>query len=333
MNFRIILLAAILVGCDTRLAGQDVAKRIESMMDRARHLSDIHSDGAPSFRLKATFSFVGRDLETVQGTYTEVWISNKQWYRETVAGASRRVEVGGPTRLWRVDTGDSMPEEATRLPRVLKAVPTLPGNLDFEAISTNTFQHREVECALTKPDVQQLKHAFCFDKGSGLMVEDIHPELRPRNAVGYSCMYGEFLKFSEHRFPREMICFEDKHRNLEVKVVDISPELTPDPALFVPPQDALELGNCNGATVQPRSESTVVPRMPLGTTDQHISVRLSLVIDTKGKPQSVKAIRSARNFGRAAIDAVRDWRFRPATCDGEPMPFQLYIEVNFAGYR
>ena len=51
----------------------DVQLHAESLMERARKLSDIRSKGAPAFRLKATFSFAGKDLDTLQGTYTEIW--------------------------------------------------------------------------------------------------------------------------------------------------------------------------------------------------------------------------------------------------------------------
>jgi hypothetical protein len=52
---------------------EDVQKAADAMLGRARQLSDIRSPNSPGFRLDVTFSFVGRDLETSQGTYTEVW--------------------------------------------------------------------------------------------------------------------------------------------------------------------------------------------------------------------------------------------------------------------
>ena len=73
----------------------DAQLHAESLMERARKLSDIRSNGAPAFRLKATFSFIGLDLNTAHGTYEEVWVSPSQWWRETVVDNRRRIEVGG----------------------------------------------------------------------------------------------------------------------------------------------------------------------------------------------------------------------------------------------
>jgi hypothetical protein len=62
----------------------EIQTRAEALMERARHLSDIRAKNAPAYRLKATFSFMGKNLENLQGTYTEVWVSDSQWRRETV---------------------------------------------------------------------------------------------------------------------------------------------------------------------------------------------------------------------------------------------------------
>jgi TonB family protein len=49
-------------------------------------------------------------------------------------------------------------------------------------------------------------------------------------------------------------------------------------------------------------------------------VELSYCIDESGKPQNIVVVDSAgsNNFERAAVDAVRNWRFEPAFVDGQP---------------
>lgn len=60
------------------------------------------------------------------------------------------------------------------------------------------------------------------------------------------------------------------------------------------------------------------------------AVSLTIQIDTEGKPRNITLLRSL-GFGldEAAYDAVRQWRFRPASRDGEPVPVEAKIEVNF----
>lgn len=100
MSPRILLFAACLSCLQLCCLAQDVQARAEAMLQRARQLSDIRSPSAPAFRLKATFSFVGDDLATVQGTYTEIRVSQSQWRREIVVGDLRQVDIGGVGKHW-----------------------------------------------------------------------------------------------------------------------------------------------------------------------------------------------------------------------------------------
>src|SRR5277367_4778453 len=101
MRASIVLTVAFIVLRHTASLAQDppapdIQKRADALLEKARQLSNIRSPNAPAFRLKATFSFTGRDLETVEGTYTEVWISRSQWRREILVKDFHRIEVAGP---------------------------------------------------------------------------------------------------------------------------------------------------------------------------------------------------------------------------------------------
>ena len=309
---------------------EDVQKRADSLMDKARHLSDIRSPNAPSFRLKATFSFNGRDLQRVEGTYTEIWVSNSQWRRETVVNNWRRVEIGGATRFWLLDNTDGFPEPGALLPSILSMFPTTSANLAFESVSDHAEMDPPAECAITEPDARHLKLGFCFDKKSGVLLQRILPEVRPTNIVANSCQYGSFRKIGDHWFPREIACFEDRHRKLDAEVVDLSTEPSPDAALFTPPPGAIELGNCSVKAEPPRAVNTPNPGLPFGSPDQNSKVTVSLVVDTKGKTQNVRVVDSGGvHSDKAAISAVSSWRFKPATCNGEPMPMMIKVQVDF----
>ncbi len=310
---------------------QNVQQRAEALLDKARQLSDIRSPNAPAFRLKATFSFIGKNLDSVQGTYTEVWVSRSQWRRETVVNDQRRIEVGGPTRLWVLDNTDDFPESAARVAGVLGIFLPKSTNLVFDSISHHTEMDPPAECAITKPDRRKLKSAFCFDKRDGPLVERILPERPPNNpgnAVDNSCNYHSFQKFGDYRFPREIVCFEDSHRKLDTKVTEISLEPSPDPTLFAPPIGATALGNCSVKPEFPRAASTPGPPRALGAPNARVA--LSLIIDTGGDPQNVKVVHSAgAHLDEAAINTVRGWQFWPATCDGAPMPMLIEVTVVF----
>jgi len=60
------------------------------------------------------------------------------------------------------------------------------------------------------------------------------------------------------------------------------------------------------------------------------SVTLTALIDNQGVPVEIHVIKSLDpGLDQKALEAVGQWRFRPATQDGEPIAFQATIEVNF----
>jgi TonB family protein len=59
-------------------------------------------------------------------------------------------------------------------------------------------------------------------------------------------------------------------------------------------------------------------------------VLLSLVVDAQGQPQNVRMVRGVgMGLDEKAIEAVKQYKFKPAMEAGEPVPVQLNIEVNF----
>jgi TonB family protein len=332
MSARTTLLTVMcLVGLRSAFFAEETQKHADAMMQRAREFSDIRSPGAPAFRLRATFSFTGEDLETIQGTFTEGWVSNSQWRRETVANDFRRVEVGGSSRLWLLDEGKNFPVQAIRVSGLVEIFPARSAKFEFESIMDRNAQDSSTECAITRAAGQQKeKSAFCFDKRSGGLVEKISPEPLRNRAADYACQYGAFQEFGNYSFPREIDCFLDGHRKLQVNIVELSAEPSPNTALFTPPAGAIEMGNCSVKPEPPRPVSTPDPRFPMGSRDHSAMVTLSLIIDAKGKTQEVRVTRSGgKPFDDQAASTVRGWRFKPATCNGEPVGTQISVEINY----
>lgn len=137
--FSILLLACFAVSLPAQEpAKPDVPKpsvqeRAEALLERARHLSDIRAKGAPAFLLRATSSFVGDNLDPVEGIYTETWVSDTQWRRETVDGNLRHIDVAGPGKHWLVYP-DGFPEQANVVPRLMAYLPSVSRELVFAFI-------------------------------------------------------------------------------------------------------------------------------------------------------------------------------------------------------
>jgi TonB family protein len=57
---------------------------------------------------------------------------------------------------------------------------------------------------------------------------------------------------------------------------------------------------------------------------------ISLIIDRNGMPQNIRITRSLDpGLDQNAIDAVNHYRFKPAMREGEPIPVQINVEIDF----
>ena len=83
------------------------------------------------------------------------------------------------------------------------------------------------------------------------------------------------------------------------------------------------------------------PPKPIHTPDPEYSkearkahyqgtVVLWLIVAADGTPRNIKVARTlGLGLDEKAIEAVRKWRFKPATKDGNPVPVQINVEVAF----
>jgi protein TonB len=59
-------------------------------------------------------------------------------------------------------------------------------------------------------------------------------------------------------------------------------------------------------------------------------VLVNLVVDTNGNPQNVHILRGVgMGLDEKAVEAVRQYKFKPARENGKPVPVQVNVEVNF----
>jgi TonB family protein len=61
---------------------------------------------------------------------------------------------------------------------------------------------------------------------------------------------------------------------------------------------------------------------------------LSLIVDKHGNPQNVRVVRKlGMGLDEKAVEAVQQYRFKPAYYKGHPVPVQVNIEVRFKIYK
>lgn len=86
-----------------------------------------------------------------------------------------------------------------------------------------------------------------------------------------------------------------------------------------------------GKLISPRLIHSVPVVYPTIANSTHVEgdVEIQAVIDKNGKVISAKAISGPALLQSAAVDAVRQWRYSPATLDGQPITMQYVVTVRF----
>lgn len=80
-----------------------------------------------------------------------------------------------------------------------------------------------------------------------------------------------------------------------------------------------------------RMISSVPPVYPALARAQHISgdVRVDALIDATGRVTTMKVVAGPTLLHQSAMDALRQWKYQPATLDGKPIAMHLTVTIQF----
>lgn len=110
-----------------------------------------------------------------------------------------------------------------------------------------------------------------------------------------------------------------------------------------PPDDKKPLCLPNGERIDrvggpikvPRAYSTPDPSYTQEAKAKRVrgQVMLGAVIDAQGRPSTLIVLQTLDpGLDQNALKAVRNWKFKPATKDGQPLTVFIFIEINFQLY-
>ncbi|MGB2901210.1 MAG: energy transducer TonB [Candidatus Acidiferrum sp.] len=96
----------------------------------------------------------------------------------------------------------------------------------------------------------------------------------------------------------------------------------------VAPAVALPVG---GDVKQARLISSVPPSYPVLAKNQHVAgdVRVDALIDASGRVTTMKVVSGPTLLHQAAMDALRQWKYQPATLNGNAVPMHLTVTIQF----
>ncbi len=117
------------------------------------------------------------------------------------------------------------------------------------------------------------------------------------------------------------------------------PGLNPTPGLPAPlparPASPVNAPKTGGQLQQAQLISSKAPEYPLVAKQAHVQgvVVVSAVVGVDGKVKSASAVSGPPLLQKAAVDAVKQWIYRPTTLNGAPMESETRVEVRFTASR
>lgn len=110
-------------------------------------------------------------------------------------------------------------------------------------------------------------------------------------------------------------------------VADLPPRPPPPPP--PPPRGPVRIG---GQIKEPTLIHRLDPVYPALAVARQLEgmVIVEALVDEEGRVQEVRVLRSNGVFDRAAVEAVRQWRYSPVLLNGRPEKFLLTVVVSFS---
>ena len=144
--------------------------------------------------------------------------------------------------------------------------------------------------------------------------------------------YSGFVALGDKQFPRSMRCFEQKKLVVEAEVTSLAPGEAADPAAASVPEGVESWPACARPT-PPR----LVKKKPVEHYAQAKARRQfgQIVchgeVSTGGNLHDLEYVDDrGQAYLVAAVNlAVGDWLYEPATCEGKPVPFELFLTFQF----
>ncbi len=325
------LLAALTSGA--LCLGAEEKTNPESLLAQARKLQNVWSDGTPAVKVRTEIKILYPDGKAAPGQYVVTWISPSRWRDELEFSDYKRVRVHDSKGFWQQSTLAYTPEIIVELDSILDFIRVLkiqPKEALGEA-KTRDKNGVQQKCAEVKRPVGT-ERVLCFDEASGGLLSVEYPRSANQNPLEISRVeFSSLNKLGDKLIPYQVHAFRDRALFVVAEVKEVAPITEDNPGLFAPPTNAEFWPTCDdiqsAVLVRP-----VQPIYPPGARSNHEAgtVMFYGVIEADGTISHLRVIQGATpSLDSAAADAVRQWRYKPASCGSTPIRVQYSVRLYF----
>ena len=315
------------------LHGSDTAEQQEALKRLQLAVSKTNVFELPSFEMKASVQ-VENNGKPLDGSLHLLWAGPDQWKEEIRFPGYTEIQVGGKGTVWIQRSTDFIPLRVFQLHSALGFGSGLsgpyPGPASFVRLNLtprdkvkkmrSRKEHGEkLTCIEVQKEGVTNSSEICTDEDSGTIVR------------GTPYTDGDFQSVGGKIFPRSIALIENGVTVAKVGITELSTPSDVSPNLFTIPTGVVPQVGCMNPT-PPRLVNRIPPEYPSSARQRHVegTVYLDTEIGITGVPIIKKVVvNTDQELVRASEEAVRVWRYDPATCDGKPVSIETILQVNF----
>jgi hypothetical protein len=203
------------------------------------------------------------------------------------------------------------------------------GDATLSGVSHKKIQNTPADCFEVKGEQH---HRLCYDSSRKLLLEN-------QDAVK-SIQFSDYQPVGDvHQFyPRKIVVLAELERSEKpiFVVQDIAVEKAQlPPSTFTPPDHPLELETCEN--MQPakllESERPRFPHSVMERNSQAQGVYAYGIADKDGRLQNIKVLTADADVQEVVLDALKQWRYAPAMCGGNPVASEQEMQIPFMSYE
>jgi TonB family protein len=282
-------------------------------------------------------SFDAKGKPENEGTYEEWWVSATKYKRSFTNPKSTQTDYATGTTFLR----DGSQEWPIGFEPLLRAslIEPLPevSQLNGFTLQAQGFGKPSIECvSLTYPVRANLQVSGDFYPAA--CFEPTLPALRIYSSGSSSrVIYDHIISFQNHYLARQMQVYVSGKLAAEMtlEVVESLKE-SPD-TILAPPSTALPVDltkivfKAKSINRWPTLLKKAIPVYPQDAKSMRVegTVNIKATVGVDGNVDSVQIIDGHAMLRQAALDAVRQWLYRPFDVMGQPRPVEIEVRVIF----
>jgi TonB family protein len=304
------------------------------LLTQAIQLEDLRADGSPPLNYLAELEVTLTKDRTAKGDYSLQWVSSSQSREEIRFANFQRVRVQTATGYWQKRNLEYQPQVIFHLETLLDLNSLLK-------LGTNESlgKARETKQGGARLSCLEVKRAgvrqreLCFDQSSGVLVSVDFPTGSNQHPPEITRIeYSDFAPWEGKVLPHKIRASSAGKDVAAVRVLQLATLTNFDSTLFDLPQNAEFWTSCKNDVIPAKLENRVQPQYPSGARANRVQGRVTFygVVEADGTLSHLTIIHPAdRDLEAVAAQAIRQWRYKPPTCNGTPIRTETSISVDF----